>query len=434
MKYNRISTDLFIKNRSKLGKKILNESALILHSNDEMHRNGDQNFRFRQSSDFFYLTGIDQEKSILLMNPDHPEEKFREILFIMNASPEQVTWNGYRLSLSEAAEISGIKNVKWLDDYEKMLPEILYHSKNIYLNIQEHIKYKPEVESREARMAKKIQSAYPLHSYQRLAPVLLELRMIKEPEEISLISKATGITRDAFIRVLKFIKPGLMEYEVEAEISHEFLRQAANGHAYEPIIASGANACILHYIDNNRVCNEGDLLLMDFGAEYANYAADLTRTIPVNGTFSPRQAKVYDANLRVLREAIKRMKPGVLLSDFNREVGSLWEEEHIRLGLYSAEDVKKNRQPQALWTKYYMHGTSHSIGLDVHDTFDKTETFQPGMVFSCEPAIYIPEEGLGIRLENDILITENGNIDLTGDIPVEREEIEDIMNRFKNKD
>jgi len=394
-----------------------------------MHRNGDQNFRFRQSSDFFYLTGVDQEKSILLMNPDHPEEKFREILFIMNTSPEQVTWNGYRLSLSEAAQISGIKNVKWLEDYEKVLPEILYRSLNIYLNIQEHIKYRPDVESRDVRKAKEIQSAYPLHTYKRLAPVLSDIRMIKEPEEISLIKTSAAITRDAFLRVLKFTKPGVMEYEVEAEISHEFIRQAANGHAYEPIIACGANACILHYIDNNQQCKDGDLLLMDFGAEYGNYAADLTRTIPVNGTFNPRQANVFDANLRVLREAIKRMKPGVLLSDFNREVGSLWEEEHIRLGLYSLKDAKRNRQPQALWTKYYMHGTSHSIGLDVHDAFDKTETFRPGMVFSCEPAIYIVEEGLGIRLENDILITENGNIDLTGDIPVEREEIEALMAR-----
>ncbi len=427
MKYNRISTGLFIKNRSKLEKELLPASTVILHSSDEMHRNGDQNFRFRQSSDFFYLTGIDQEKSILLMNPNHPDEKSREILFIRNASPEQVTWNGYRLSLSEAAEVSGIKNVRWLEDYEKMLPEIMYRSQNIYLNIQEHTKYIPDVESRDVRMAKQIQSDYPLHSYHRLAPVLSNLRVIKEPEEIEIISKAAAITRDAFLRVLQFTKPGVMEYEVEAEIIHEFIRQAANGHAYEPIIASGANACILHYIDNNRVCRDGDLVLMDFGAEYANYAADLTRTIPVNGRFSPRQAKVYDANLRVLKEAIKRMKPGVLLSDFNKEVGNLWEEEHIKLGLYSLEDVKKNRQPQALWTKYYMHGTSHSIGLDVHDTFDKTETFRPGMVFSCEPAIYIVEEGLGIRLENDILITENGNIDLTGDIPVEREEIEALM-------
>ncbi len=431
MKYQRIPKALFIKNRSKLQELILPGSSVVLHSNDEMHRNGDQNFRFRQSSDLFYLCGIDQEKTILVLNPKHPEEKYKEVLFILNASPEQVIWNGCRLSLTEAQEISGITNVQWLDDYEKILPEILYRSQNIYLNIPEHIKYKTETESRDARMAKKIQTVFPLHSYHRLAPVLSKLRMIKEPEEIVLIEKAIDITSAAFERILKAVKPGIKEYEVEAEITHEFLRQAANGHAYEPIIASGANACILHYIDNNKVCRDGDLLLMDFGAEYANYAADLTRTIPVNGKFTKRQAEVYDANLRVLRAAIKLMKPGVLLSDFQGEVGKLWEEEHIRLGLYSAKDVKNHTTAPALWFKYYMHGTSHCIGLDVHDVFDKAEKFRPGMVFSCEPAIYIPEEGLGIRLENDILITENGNVDLTKDIPVEREEIEEIMNKGK---
>ena len=431
MKYQRIPKALFIKNRSKLQELILPGSSVVLHSNDEMHRNGDQNFRFRQSSDLFYLCGIDQEKTILVLNPKHPEEKYKEVLFILNASPEQVIWNGYRLSLAEAQEISGITNVQWLDDYEKILPEILYRSQNIYLNIPEHIKYKTETESRDARMAKKIQTVFPLHSYHRLAPVLSKLRMIKEPEEIVLIEKAIDITNAAFERILKTVKPGIKEYEVEAEITHEFLRRAANGHAYEPIIASGANACILHYIDNNKVCSDGDLLLMDFGAEYANYAADLTRTIPVNGKFTKRQADVYDANLRVLRAAIELMKPGVLLSDFQGDVGKLWEEEHIRLGLYSAKDVKNHITAPALWFKYYMHGTSHCIGLDVHDAFDKAEKFRPGMVFSCEPAIYIPEEGLGIRLENDILITENGNVDLTKDIPVEREEIEEIMGKGK---
>ena len=427
MRYQRIPSGLFIKNRSKLQDLILPGSSIVLHSNDEMHRNGDQNFRFRQSSDFFYLTGIDQEKSILVMNPWHPEEKYREVLFMLKVSEEQITWHGYRLSLEEASRVSGIRNVQWLDDYEKTLSEILYRTHHIYLNVPEHIKYKAEFETRDARMAKKIQSLFPLHSYHRLAPVLSKLRMIKEPEEIALISTAIDITRDAFIRVLGFVKPGVMEYEVEAEISHEFIRKAATAHAYEPIIASGANACILHYIENNRVCNNGDLLLMDFGAEYANYAADLTRTIPVKGKFTARQAKVYDASLRVLRGAIKLMKPGVLLSEFHAQVGQLWEEEHVGLGLYSMEDIKNHRTNTPLWQKYYMHGTSHSIGMDVHDTFDKAEKLQPGMVLSCEPAIYIVEEGLGIRLENDILITENGNVDLCSNIPLEREEIETLM-------
>jgi Xaa-Pro aminopeptidase len=428
MKYQRIPTSLFIKNRSKLGELILPGSAVMLHSNDEMNRSGDQNFRFRQSADFFYLTGIDQEKSILALNPKHPEEKFREVLFIVKFSSEQITWSGYRLSLEEASEISGIKNVHWLDDYERILPEILYRSQNIYLNAPEHLKYKAEIESRDVRMGRKVQSVFPLHSYHRLAPVLSKLRMIKEKEEIALISTAIEITRDAFLRVLKNLKPGLMEYEVEADLSHEFIRKAAC-HAYEPIIASGANACILHYIDNSRECKNGDLLLMDFGAEYANYAADITRTIPVNGKFTPRQAKVYDANLRVLKATMKMMKPGILLAEYQAEVGKLWEEEHIKLGLYSTEDVKNHKDSQPLWFKYYMHGTSHCIGLDVHDTFDKAERFQPGMVFSCEPAIYIPEEGIGIRLENDVLITETGNVDLSKDIPVEREEIEELMRK-----
>ena len=429
MKYQRISNALFIKNRSKLNKLLLPGSVVVLHSNDEMHRNGDQNFRFRQSSDFFYLTGIDQEKSILVMNAMHPEEKYREVLFIMNATPEQVTWNGYRLSIAEASEISGIKNVHWLEDYERVLPEIVYRSQNIYLNIAESLKYKPETELRDARMAGKTRSVFPLHSYHRLAPVLSKIRMIKEKEETDLIKTAIDITNHAFKRVLGFVKPGVMEYEIEAEISHEFIRRAANGHAYEPIIASGGNACILHYIENNRECKNGDLVLMDFGAEYANYAADITRTIPVNGRFTARQAKVYDANVRVLKAAISMMKPGIFLSEFQAEVGKLWEEEHIQLGLYSREDVKNHASTPALWFRYYMHGTSHSIGLDVHDSFDKAEKFQAGMVFSCEPAIYIKEEGLGIRLENDILITETGNIDLTASVPLEREEIEDLMNR-----
>lgn len=427
MKYQRIPKSLFIKNRSKLEELILPGSTLILHSNDEMHRNGDQNYSFRQSSDFFYLTGIDQERSILVMNPMHPEERFREVLFIIKSTPAQITWSGYRLNNSEASEISGIKNVQYVDDYEKILPEIVYRSQNIYLNVPEHLKYKAEFETRDERMARKVQSFFPLHSYHRLAPVLSKIRMVKEPEEIELIKKAISITKDSFMKVLKFVKPGLYEYEVEAEITHEFIRQAANGHAYEPIIASGANANILHYKDNNRICKDGDLLLMDFGAEYANYASDLTRTIPVNGKFTLRQAVVYDACVRVLKAAILLMKPGILISEFHAEVGKLWEEEHVKLGLYSSGDVRNNITGNPLWNRYYIHGTSHSIGLDVHDTFDKAEKFRPGMVFSCEPAIYIQEEGLGVRLENDILITEHGNIDLTADIPFERNEIEELM-------
>jgi Xaa-Pro aminopeptidase len=428
MKYDRIQSSLFIKNRSKLRDLLLPGSTVVLHSNDEMNRSGDQNFRFRQSSDMLYLTGIDQEKTILVMSPEHPEEKFREVLFIFRASPENVTWNGYRLSMEEASSISGIKNIYWLEDYDRVFAEIIYQCQNVYLNTPEVLKYRNEIDTRDTRMARKMKEAYPLHTWHRLAPLMTKLRMVKEPEEIELIKKAVSITRDGFLRVLGFVKPGVMEYEVEAEMTHEFLRLGATGHAYLPIIASGANANILHYIDNSRECKEGDLLLMDFAAEYANYVADLTRTIPVSGRFSPRQSKVYDANLHVIREAVKLMKPGLLMADYNREVGNLWEEQHIKLGLYSLNEARNHGGGSPLWSKYLVHGTSHCIGLDVHDVFDKNERFRPGMVFTCEPAIYLPDEGFGIRLENNILITAEGNTDLTSGIPIEREEIEQLMN------
>jgi Xaa-Pro aminopeptidase len=396
-----------------------------------MPRNGDQYFPYRQSSDLFYLTGINQEKTILVMNPQHHEEKYHEILFILKGNEENDTWYGPKLTMEEASRTSGIKNIFWLDDFEKLLPEILVRSKNIYLNIPDQYKTKPEVETRDERMTRKIQSLFPLHSYQRLAPILRKLRMVKEPEEIMMIKHACSITRNAFLRVLGFISPGCMEYEIEAEITHEILRQGSPGHAYEPIIAGGRNACILHYVKNDQSCKNGDLVLMDFGAEYANYAADLTRTVPVNGSFTKRQAQVYDANLRVLKFAKSLMRPGILMTDFHSEVCKYWQEEHIGLGLYSTADVEKYNTQPPIWFRYYMHGTSHSIGLDVHDPFDKTEKFHSGMVLSCEPSIYIKEEGLGIRLENDILITENGNEDLMKDIPVEREEIQELMRKGK---
>ncbi len=409
---------------------VLPDSSLIVFSADEMPRNGDQYFPYRQSSDLFYLTGINQEKTILLMNPQHQDEKYREVLFIIKGKEEQEIWNGPKLTMEEATDISGIRNIFWLDDFEVLLPEILSRSNNIYLDVPDQYKIKPEVESRDERMTRKIQSLFPLHAYQRLAPLLRKLRMIKEPEEIKLIQQACTITRDAFFRVLKFITPGVMEYEVEAEITHEFRIRGATGHAYDPIIAGGKNACILHYVRNNQSCINGDLLLMDFGAEFANYAADLTRTVPVNGIFTKRQAQVYDANLRILKSAKTLMKPGILMADFHGQVSKLWLEEHIGLGLYSRTEADIYNAQPPIWFKYFMHGTSHSIGLDVHDPFDKTEKFQPGMVLSCEPAIYIKEEGLGIRLENDILITENGNEDLMKDIPVEREEIQDMMKKL----
>jgi Xaa-Pro aminopeptidase len=429
MRYKRISSRLFIKNRLKLKDLILPDSAVIVFSADEIPRNGDQYYPYRQSSDLFYLTGIEQEKTVFIMNPCHPEVKFHEALFILRSDPQKEIWNGQKLSMEEASEISGIKNIFWFDDYEKLLQEIMIDSQNIYLNQPEHFKIKPDIELGDERMAHKVRLLFPLHSYQRLAPLLWRIKMIKEPEEIELIRHACSITRNAFIRAIGFIKPGVMEYEVEAEITHEFIRRGANGHAFKPVIASGANTSILHYNKNDQCCNNGEMVLMDFGAEYANYAADMTRTVPVNGIFTKRQAEVYDANLRILRSARDLMKPGIVMTDFHNRICEQWQEEHIRLGLYKRSEIKKNNINPPAWFKYYMHGTSHSIGLDVHDMYDKSEKFQAGMVLSCEPGIYLKSEGLGIRLENDILITEKGNLDLMEDVPVEREEIVEIMSK-----
>jgi Xaa-Pro aminopeptidase len=428
MKTIQIPKELFIKNRFKLKELILPDSSMVIFASDHMPRNGDQFYKFRQNSDFFYLTGINQEKSILIMNPGHSDPVLREVLIILKPSPELETWVGHKLSKEEAREISGIENVFWIDEYERLVFEIVFKSKNLYLNIPENPKLKYEFDSRELQLSRKIQHTFPLHSYHRIAPLLLRLRMIKEPLEIDLINTACSITRSSFIRSLAFLKPGIFEYELEAELTHEFLRLGSSGHAYDPIIASGKSACILHYTDNNSICKPGDLLLMDFGAEWGNYASDCSRTIPVSGRFAARQAEVYDGLLDVFYKLRKMMVPGVKMGEFHQKVCEFMEQLHLELGLYTREDIKNHKGEKGLWFNYYMHGTSHSIGLDVHDVFDKNLEFAPGMFLSCEPAIYIKEENMGIRLENDILITETGNIDLMEDIPIERKEIEELMN------
>ncbi len=422
-----IPKDLFIKNRFKLKELLLPDSTAVIFANDEMPRNGDQFFRYRQSSDFFYLTGINQEKSILIMNPSHPEPKHREVLLILRPTPELETWNGHKLTREETQEISGIDDIHYLDEYEKIIYEIISRSNDVYLNLPEVAKLRFEYETRDIRLSKKIRNVFPLHSYHRLAPLIQRLRMRKEPDEIDQLRKSCSITRDAFIRTLQFMKPGVYEFQVEAEITHEFIRQGAMGHAYDPIIASGTNACFLHYTDNKSICRDGEMVLMDIGSEYNNYAADLSRTIPVNGHFTKRQAQVYDALLEVFYYARGLMKPGVLMADFHDKVCHQMEQAHIKLGLYSEKEVKEHHGAHPLWFRYYMHGTSHSIGLDVHDVFDRTIKFSPGMVFSCEPGIYLIEEALGIRIENDILITEDGNEDLLADVPIDRREIEKMM-------
>ena len=424
-----IDSSLFVNNRGKLLLSLKKKSIAIIHSNDEMHRSGDQNYKFRQNSNLFYLTGINQEKTILVMMPSHPDKKLQEILFIRKSHKNLEIWEGHKLTLSEARSISGIETVKWDDEFDSFLREQMVQFGTIYFDVPEYPKYKPDTKFRGQRLLKYLREDYPLHHFERLFPLITELRQIKEPLEIELIKKACKITADGFLRISKFIKPGIFEYQIEAELTHEFITNGANGHAYPPIIASGENACILHYIVNDQLCKDGDMLLMDFGAEYANYSSDLSRTLPVNGKFTKRQKAIYDATLRIFRFAQELMKPGTTINQIHKEVCKKWEDEHIHLGLYSKQDVNNNTKNEPLWSKYYMHGTSHFMGLDVHDVGGKEDILKPGMVITCEPAIYIPDEKTGVRLENDILITEDGCIDLMKEIPIEPEEIEELINK-----
>ena len=424
-----IPAALFIRNRKKLTDILDNQSVVVVLSNSQYLRSGDQPYRYRQNSDLFYLTGIDQEETILLLCPGHPENKKKEILFILKPDKTTERWEGHKLTKEEAYSISGIKNIYWTEEFDLLLRDAVLHSNNIYINTNEYLKLTEKVKDNNKRFIQEIKEKYPLHEYKRLAPLTTGLRIIKEPEELEMIKKACQVTRDAFIRILKHVRPGVNEYEVEAEITHEFLRQGTSGHAYLPIIASGNNANVLHYIKNDEKCKNGDLLLMDFGAEYRNYIADCTRTIPVNGKFTKRQRELYSANLRVLNKAMEMVIHGNTISNLHNEVCKLWEEEHIRLGLYTKNQLKKQDPEQPLFFKYYMHGTSHFIGLDVHDVGAKEIKFSPGMILTCEPGIYIDDEGIGIRLENNILCTKKGPVNLMKDIPVDPDEIEILMKK-----
>jgi Xaa-Pro aminopeptidase len=428
MKYAPIPKELFVENRKNFVNKLLPESVAVLHSNDIMPTNADGTMPFKQNSDLFYLTGIDQEETILLICPDARDKKMREILFIKKTNEQIAIWEGHKLTKEEAQEISGIQNVQWLSEFEKTFALLAFESENIYLNTNEHTRAIVEVETRDARFIKYCKEKFPLHTYKRLAPIMHRLRAVKSSWEIFLMKKACQITEKGFRRILKFIKPGVWEYEIEAEFAHEFLRNRSRGFAYTPIIASGKNACVLHYTENNQQCKDGDLVLMDVGAEYANYASDLTRCVPVNGRFTPRQKEVYNAVLRVMRGAKVMLVKGNNLEKYHKEVGKMMESELIGLGLLRKHEVESQNPDFPLYKKYFMHGTSHFLGLDVHDVGSKYHIFEAGMVFTCEPGIYIPEEGLGIRLENDILITDDGNIDLMEHIPIEADEIEELMN------
>ena len=427
MRYKPISKSLFVKNRQNLISLMEQNSVALFNSADQYPRNGDQYFTFRQQSDLFYLTGIEQEQTVLLLAPGFFNESLQEALFILKPNKKLETWEGHKLTKSEASEMSGIQNVYWLEDFEVMLREVMLDSDYLYLNTNEYVKFFTEVPERNLRLAIDLKEKYPLHQYKRIAPLMKQLRQIKSDLEVDLLREACKITDSAFHRVMKSIKPGMMEYEVESEMTAEFIRNGANGHGYAPIVASGKSACMLHYTDNDKMCNDGDLVLMDFGAEYANYTADMSRTIPVNGKFSERQKECYNAVLDVFKQARRMLVPGNTIDKVNKAVNKLMEKKMIELGLFTEDDVKNQDKENPLYLNYFMHGISHPLGLDVHDVGSKYEPFRPGMVVTCEPGLYIEEENMGIRIENDILITEGEPVDLMIDIPVETDEIEAAM-------
>ncbi len=431
MKYIPLHHDAFIFNRRRFTREMLPGTLAIFNANDMMPRSGDTCFPFRQNTGLYWMTGIDQEETMLFVFPGCKKEKHEEVLFIKRTNEHIAVWEGHKYTKEEAREASGIQKVYFLDEGETVMREMINLSTGVYLNFNEHDKFINPVETRDVRYAKWFRDNYPGHVVHRAQPILKKLQSIKTNWEIDTIQHAIDITGKAFDRVLKFISPDVWEFEVEAEITHEFLRNRASGHAYEPIIASGKSACVLHYIANDKVCRDGDLLLMDFGCEYANYAADLTRTVPVNGRFSERQLAVYNAVLRVLKEARTMLVPGTLLEEYNKEVGKIMESELLGLQLISRKDIEDQNPDWPAYKKYFMHGTSHHLGIDVHDLSHRYEPFRAGMVFTCEPGIYIPEEGIGIRLENDILITDDGSIDLFKNIPVEADEIESLMQEKK---
>ena len=427
MRYAPLAPELFVENRRRFRELLPPASLAIFQANDVMPTNADGTLAFRQNNDLFYLSGVDQEESILVIFPDARLPQHREILFLKETSEHILIWEGYKLTKDEARRHSGIQTIMWLESFNSVLPALMNEAENVYLNSNEHIRAVVEVETRDARFIRKLQAQYPLHTYRRAARLLHQLRAIKSAEEIRVMRQACDITDKAFRRLLGFVQPGVWEFEVEAEIVHEFMRNRSRGPAYGSIVASGKNACVLHYTTNDNQCQAGDVMLLDFGAEYANYAADLSRSIPVNGKFSPRQRQVYDAVLAVMNFAKTRLVPGTEIEEYHRQVGEAMEQQLIRLDLLNAADVQNQDPAAPLYKKYFMHGTSHYLGLDVHDVGYKYRTFEAGMVYTVEPGIYIPEEGLGIRLENDILLTANGNEDLMANIPLQADEIEAMM-------
>ena len=427
MRYEAIDPELFIKNRAKLLAKLKPNSMVIIHANDIMPTNADGTMAFQQNRDLFYLTGVNQEETVLILWPDAPTEKEREILFVRKTSDYLKVWEGAKLTKEEGTQVSGIENVQWTEAFEGFFHRIAPQIENFYLHTNEHLRADSQVETRNRRFISECQARYPLHRYERVAPLMNELRMIKDEIEVNYLQTAIDITEAGFRRVLEFIKPGVGEWEIEAEYLHEFIRRRSRGFAYHPIIGSGENACVLHYVENNCICEDGELVLMDVGAEYANWNADMTRTVPVNGRFNPRQRAVYDAVLSVMKGANQLLRPGIIPTDYQKQVLALMEEQLVDLRLIDAKEAGEQSEEKELVRKYFMHGTSHHLGLDVHDVSPANQEVQEGMVFTIEPGIYIPEEGIGIRIENNVYVGAEKNIDLFEDFPIEAEEIEDAM-------
>ena len=427
MRYSKIDKNLFIENRQRFSRLLSSNSLAVFNSNDHMPTSADGVHPFVQQTDLFYLSGIDQEESILVIYPDAVEEKHREILFLRETNEEIAIWEGQKYSQEEAKAVSGIESVFWLKEFETIIRALLIQTDHVYLNTNEHLRADTSVETRDDRFLKWCRAKYPLHSYKRSSPILHSLRAVKAPAEVDLIKEAISITAGAFDRLLAFIRPGVWEFEIEAEIFHEFIRNRSRGPAFDSIVASGLDSCTLHYIKNDKKCLDGDLVLIDFGAEYANYNSDVTRTVPVNGKFSERQKAVYNSVLKVQKAAIDMLRPGNTIDELNQETGKLVEAELVALGVLDKESISEKSAGNPLYKKYFPHGTSHHLGLDVHDYGDKYRPFEAGMVYTCEPGIYIREEGIGVRIENDILITDGAPIDLTASIPREVDEIEKLM-------
>ncbi len=426
MRYKLPDSQVFCRHRANLAGLMLPNSMAVVNANDILPTNADGTLVMRPNSDLFYLAGVEQEESILMLYPDAHEENMREILFLRETNDLIAIWEGHKLTKEEARKVSGIKRVEWLSEFRPLFHRLICECEHVYLNANEHKRANVEVPTREARFVGDTRARYPLHDYQRLARLMHRLRAVKSVEEVALLKQACAITRAGFLRVCKFVKPGVNETEVEAEFAHEFIRRGG-GFAYPPIIASGKNACVLHYLVNDQECRKGELLLLDVAASYANYNADLTRTIPVSGRFTRRQREVYNAVLRVLRAVSKAATPGKLPKQWQKEAEAFVEKELVDLGLLKMSEIKKQDPDKPALKKYFMHGVGHPLGLDVHDVTDTTQPIQEGWVLTVEPAIYIPAEGFAVRLENDILVQAGGNIDLMADIPIEAGEVEKLM-------